>query len=92
MNLFVLGTSSGARPKLSRSFEQPARLRPKPERMANSLDVTGYNFDNRRCSIPEEDRREEEKHENDRASPVYISLDESRITAPLLEGLKSSDV
>lgn len=60
--------------------------------MANSLDVTGYNFDARRCSIPEEDRADDEKTDEDRASPVYISLDETRITAPLLEGLKSSDV
>lgn len=71
---------TGAKPKISRSFEQPHRVKPKPERMANSLDVS-FSFDRRR-SIPEEDR----------ASPIFINLDESRITAPLLEGLKSSDV
>ncbi|KAJ8978289.1 hypothetical protein NQ317_012660 [Molorchus minor] len=72
---------SGLKPKISRSFEQPVKERPKPERMANSLDVSSMNFD-RRGSIPEEDR----------LSPVYINLEEGRITAPLLEGLKSSDV
>lgn len=89
---FYLLTVSPNKPKLSRSFEQPSKLRPKPDRMANSLDVTAYNFDARRCSIPEEDRVEDEKPVEDRAEPVYISLDELRITAPLLEGLKSSDV
>ncbi|KAJ8920040.1 hypothetical protein NQ315_011690 [Exocentrus adspersus] len=69
------------KPKMSRSFEQPAKEKPKPERMANSLDVSSYSFD-RRCSIQEEDR----------ASPVFINLDETKITAPLLECLKSSDV
>ncbi|XP_068897350.1 uncharacterized protein [Tenebrio molitor] len=68
-------------PKVSRSFEQPPRERSKPERMATSLDVSSVSFD-RRYSIPEEDR----------SSPVFICLDESKITAPLLEGLKSSDV
>ncbi|KAJ8971474.1 hypothetical protein NQ314_000682 [Rhamnusium bicolor] len=71
----------GAKPKISRSFEQPIKEKPKPERMANSLDVSSLSFD-RRSSIPEEDR----------SSPVFITLDETRITAPLLEGLKSSDV
>ncbi|KAJ8959907.1 hypothetical protein NQ318_011644 [Aromia moschata] len=70
-----------SRPKISRSFEQPAQEKPRPERMANSLDVSAISFD-RRCSIPEEDR----------SSPVFISLEETKITAPLLEGLKSSDV
>ncbi|XP_044271370.1 uncharacterized protein LOC123015611 isoform X2 [Tribolium madens] len=69
-------------PKLSRSFEQPPKERTRPaERMANSLDVSSVSFD-RRSSIVEEDR----------SSPVFICLDETRITAPLLEGLKSSDV
>ncbi|XP_063927057.1 uncharacterized protein LOC135140435 isoform X2 [Zophobas morio] len=68
-------------PKVSRSFEQPPRERSKPERMANSLEIGSVSFD-RRCSIPEEDR----------SSPVFICMDESKITAPLLEGLRSSDV
>lgn len=72
-------------PKMSKSFEQPStnQKRSKPERMANSLDVSSFNFDNRRCSIQEE---------QDRSSPIFINLDDTRITAPLLEGLKSSDV
>lgn len=73
-------------PKMSRSFEQPStnQRKSKPERMANSLDVSSFNFDStRRCSIQEE---------QDRSSPVFINLDDTRITAPLLEGLKSSDV
>ncbi|XP_049823835.1 uncharacterized protein LOC109602158 isoform X2 [Aethina tumida] len=69
------------RPKISRSFEQPTVRKFTPERISNSLDVSSTSFD-RRCSIQEEDR----------SSPVCIYLDETRITAPLLEGLKSSDV
>ncbi|CAG9819205.1 unnamed protein product [Phaedon cochleariae] len=74
--------STGAKPKVSRSFEQPSdQRRSRPERMATSLDVSSLVFD-RRCSIPEEDR----------ASPVSINLEECKVTAPLLEGLESSDV
>ncbi|KAG5899071.1 hypothetical protein JTB14_028241 [Gonioctena quinquepunctata] len=73
--------NTGAMPKISRSFEQPVRKKSIPERNAASLDVSALDY-NRRCSIPEEDR----------ASPVCILLDESKITAPLLEDLKSSDV
>ncbi|XP_072378291.1 uncharacterized protein [Diabrotica undecimpunctata] len=78
-----LFSNTGAIPKTSRSFEQPSvsRDKPKSDRSSHSLDVSSISFD-RRCSIPEEDR----------GSPVYIHLDETRITAPLLEGLKSSDV
>ncbi|XP_074031675.1 uncharacterized protein isoform X4 [Leptinotarsa decemlineata] len=75
-----LSVEAGAKPKVSRSFEQPVMKKLKPERLAASLDVT-FDF-HRRSSIPEEDR----------ASPVSIQMDESKITAPLLEGLKSSDV
>ncbi|XP_057664116.1 uncharacterized protein LOC130898680 isoform X2 [Diorhabda carinulata] len=74
--------STGAIPKASRSFEQPKfKDTHKPERNSHSLDVSSLNFE-RRCSIPEEDR----------GSSIYINLDETKITAPLLEGLKSSDV
>ncbi|CAH2004265.1 unnamed protein product [Acanthoscelides obtectus] len=82
-----LVTYPGAKPKMSRSFEQPPlRDRPRPERLANSLDVS-FSFD-RRSSIPEEDKDEDK----DRASPIYINMEETKITAPLLESLKSSDV
>ncbi|CAH0555942.1 unnamed protein product [Brassicogethes aeneus] len=71
-----------ARPKISRSFEQPPGKKMTHERSSNSLDVSSSSFE-RRCSIPEEDRP---------SSPTFIYLDETRITAPLLQGLKSSDV
>ncbi|KAF7273088.1 hypothetical protein GWI33_014180 [Rhynchophorus ferrugineus] len=70
------------KPKISRSFEQPPALKPKPERMANSLDVSSTFSIDRRYSIPEEDR----------SSPVIIHLDDMKVTAPLLENIKSSDV
>lgn len=70
-------------PKISKSFEQPSRgvERPTPPRLSVSLDVNSISFE-RRPSIAEEERE----------SPVAIILDESQITAPLLESLKSSDV
>lgn len=70
-------------PKTSKSFEQPAKNyeRPTPPRLSVSLDVNSISFD-RRSSIAEEE------HEY----PVTIILDETQITAPLLESLKSSDV
>lgn len=75
-------TRVNAKPKISRSFEQPTAIKLKPERMANSLDVSSsFNID-RRYSIPEEDR----------AAPVIIQLEELKLTAPLLENIKSSDV
>lgn len=76
-------SSTGAIPKISRSFEQPNfnREKPKTNRSSHSLDVCAASFE-RRCSIPEEDR----------GSPVFVHLDEATITAPLLESLKSSDV
>ncbi|XP_060529534.1 uncharacterized protein LOC132703974 isoform X2 [Cylas formicarius] len=66
------------KPKISRSFEQPPSLKPKPERMANSLDVSSSFSIDRRLSIPEEDRS--------------FPMDETKITVPLLEGIKSSNV
>ncbi|CAH1185391.1 unnamed protein product [Phyllotreta striolata] len=73
---------TGAIPKASRSFEHDMnRDRPKAEWSSHSLDVSAISFD-RRSSIVEEDR----------GSPVFVNLDDVKITAPLLEGLKSSDV
>ncbi|KAB0795087.1 hypothetical protein PPYR_11926 [Photinus pyralis] len=71
--------------KTSFSFEQPTVNveRTKQPRMATSLDinVNAISF-SRRSSMPDPDR----------SSPVSITFDETKITAPLLEGLKSSDV
>lgn len=69
--------------KMSRSFEQPTiSEKPKTQRMCASLDVTTIRMDSISSSIAEEDK----------SSSVSINLDEMRITAPLLESLKSSDV
>ncbi|KAF5307100.1 hypothetical protein FQR65_LT07159 [Abscondita terminalis] len=75
-------TSSPFR-KTSLSFEQPSvnLERTRQPRMATSLDINTINFA-RRSSMPDPDR----------SSPVSITFDETKITAPLLEGLKSSDV
>ncbi|KAF5278412.1 hypothetical protein FQA39_LY05901 [Lamprigera yunnana] len=69
--------------KTSLSFEHPSvkSERTKQPRMATSLDINTINFA-RRSSMPDPDR----------SSPVSITFDEIKITAPLLEGLKSSDV
>ncbi|KAK4875493.1 hypothetical protein RN001_011915 [Aquatica leii] len=69
--------------KTSLSFEQPSvnLERTKQPRMATSLDINTINFA-RRSSMPDPER----------LSPVSITFDETKITAPLLEGLKSSDV
>ncbi|KAK5644845.1 hypothetical protein RI129_006145 [Pyrocoelia pectoralis] len=69
--------------KTSFSFEQPTVHveKSKQPRMATSLDINAISFA-RRSSMPDPDR----------SSPVSITFDETKITAPLLEGLKSSDV
>lgn len=74
-----------AAPKMSKSFEQPnTRHFEKsvpPPRLSVSLDVNPISF-NRRTSITEEEQE----------PTITIVLDETQITAPLLESLKSSDV
>lgn len=69
-------------PKLSRSFEQPSKQWPKPERMASSLEIKAISLENT-STIHEEERS---------SSPVSIYIEDTRITAPLIESLKSSDV
>lgn len=63
------------KPKISRSFEQPIKSKPKPERMALSLDVSSISSISRKCSLPERDR----------ASPITLRLDEIAAAEPLLE-------
>lgn len=76
--------------KISLSFEQPSNVQPeKPPRMATSLDINAITLD-RRSSITDYDRTSDRA--SDRASPISIILDETKITAPLIESLKSSDV
>ncbi|XP_045473381.1 uncharacterized protein LOC123679881 isoform X2 [Harmonia axyridis] len=80
-------------PKLSRSFEQPPKRKPRPERMANSLEISILNFEKKpiqeeeRCASPDETPSPERSN-----SPISIYIDDTKVTAPLLEGLKSSDV
>lgn len=81
-------------PKLSRSFEQPPRRKPIPERMANSLEISILNFEKKpieeeeRCTSPHETPSTPERS----SSPISIYIEDTKVTAPLLEGLKSSDV
>lgn len=83
--LSIMELESSPKPfrKTSLSFEETSKYleRQKSPRMATSLDIHTIDFE-RRSSIPE----------TDRASPVSITFDETKITAPLLESLKSSDV
>ncbi|KAK9876980.1 hypothetical protein WA026_016009 [Henosepilachna vigintioctopunctata] len=80
-------------PKMSRSFEQPSKIIPKPERMANSLEMAVVNFEKtsiqeeERCSSPETPNSPQRSN-----SQISIYIDDTKVTAPLLEGLKSSDV
>ncbi|KAL3269250.1 hypothetical protein HHI36_008330 [Cryptolaemus montrouzieri] len=80
-------------PKMSRSFEQPSKIKPKPERMANSLEMAAVSIETvpiheeERCSSPEKSVSPERS-----TSPISIYIDETKVTAPLLEALKSSDV
>lgn len=71
--------------KLSLSFEQPScsGVRYKPPRLSTSLDITTISLSRRSSSPTSTDGR---------ASPISITLDETKITAPLIENLKSSDV
>lgn len=80
----VVEVPRGGLAKMSSSFEQPAsNEKPQTKRMCTSLDVNTIRLDSTSSSIAEEDCS---------SNSVSISLDESRITAPLLENLKSSDV
>lgn len=71
-------------PKASRSFDGPPKsVQEKPTRMSVSLDANPPQTFEKEMPLTEEEEAE---------SPVVITLDESQITAPLLESLKSSDV
>ncbi|XP_044753964.1 uncharacterized protein LOC123313243 isoform X2 [Coccinella septempunctata] len=86
----ITGTSL---PKLSRSFEQPPKRKSRPERMANSLEMSVLNFEKK--PIQEEDKyvSVDETPSPERSnSPISIYIEDTKVTAPLLEGLKSSDV
>ncbi|KAH1003360.1 hypothetical protein HUJ05_011285 [Dendroctonus ponderosae] len=48
----IISFEMAARPKASRSFEQPGIIRAKPERLAVSLDVGSSFNSSRRCSMP----------------------------------------
>lgn len=69
------------------------KRKPRPERMANSLEISILNFEKKpieeeeRCVSPDEISSPERS-----GSAVSIYIEDTKVTAPLLEGLKSSDV